>query len=155
MKRIYLNKEKLKNNHDYEDLINEINSYKDFNYIPEDRKIWEYRKKLFDGATTIDKGNIKAVVIPNNTFRPYINNNGKKQKFGVACNDYTIHFFYKGVKIGTYSKYFNKLNFDIKLKDSNIIAHNMNTILDIIPFDKFNIKYETYFVDWNNRPFYS
>ena len=46
MKKILIDKRKLKNNHDYDELIKEMNSYNDPEYKPEDKEVWEYRRNL-------------------------------------------------------------------------------------------------------------
>lgn len=152
MKKILIDKCKLKNNHDYDDLVNEMNSYNDPNFIPINEKAWEYRRKYFKDAKSIQVGNISAIIQPNSEIT--INQKGIKQlNHKVTYQDYTIQFFYKGVSIGHFSGFHKSLSFDRVLKDSDIIENNMSLILDIIPFDNFNIDYSIGYVDWNNRPF--
>ena len=145
---------KLKNNNDYENLINEINSYKKSNAELENNEFGKYRKKIFKNSYIIDNENLKAVVMPNNTTTPYRTSDGNID-FSKEFNDYTIIFFYKGVEIGHYSRYLKTLSFDELLECSDIVEYNLNSMLGIIPDKKFEIKYNLYFIDNNDRPFYT
>lgn len=154
MKKILIDKRKLKNNHDYDELVKEMNSYNDPEYKPkdEDKEVWEYRRKYFKDATSFQIGDIGIITQPNMDITPN-RTNKNEDNYKITFQDYTIHFYYKGVSIGSFSGYFKSLSFDHLLEDSDILEQHMHLILDSIPFDNFSINYETYYVDWDNRPF--
>lgn len=154
MKKILIDKRKLKNNHDYDELVKEMNSYTDPEYKPkdEDKEVWEYRRKYFKDSSSIQIGDIGIIIQPNMDVTPNrINKN--EDNYNITFQDYTINYYYKGVSIGKFSGYFKSLSFDHILEDSDILEQHMHLILDSIPFDNFSINYGTYYVDWDNRPF--
>lgn len=154
MKKILIDKRKLKNNHDYDDLVKEMNSYNDPNYKPKDenKEVWEYRRRYFKDSSSIQIGDIGIIVQPNNEITPN-RTNKCGENYTITFQDYTIHFFYKGVSIGIFSGYSKSLSFDHLLENSDIIEENMHLILDSIPFDCFTINYGSVYADWDNRPF--
>lgn len=153
LKKIIIDKRKLKNNHDYDNLVAEMNSYNDVDYKPNDEDVnhWEQRRKYFKNAYSKQVGNISIVAQPNMEFTPYLGNG--KFDFKSTCKDFRITLFYKGVSVGTFSSHEKRLCFDRLLEDTDFIEKNINQFLELIPFKKFDIKYNTHYVDWDNRPF--
>lgn len=152
MKTIFINKRKLRNNKGYNNLVKEMKSYENPNFIPKDKECWEYRKHKFENASCKQIGNIRLVIQPNETCIPNIKDK-KKPNYMVREKDYTINFFYKGAEFGTYSGHSKCLQFDYLLKDSDFIEKYIELIKKEIPFKDYSICYGSYYVDWDNRPF--
>lgn len=146
---------KLNNNNQLNDELKELEIYTSDNKPADDSiERYEHRKRMYKDAYYKKLGSdISIIVKPNHKFKPYLTSKNKFERMK-ECDDYEVYVYWKQVEVASYSGYGNTLYIDHLLSNDEWFINNILPLVKTeIPNEDFKVSYESYYVDWDNRPF--
>lgn len=146
---------KLNNNTQLNDELKELEIYTS-NNKPDDDSIerYEHRKRMYKDAFHKPlASDVSIIVKPNHKHKPYLTAKKKHKKIE-ECDDYEVNVYWKQVEVAHYSGFENTLSVDHLLSKVNWFNDNILPLVKSeIPNEGFKVSYDSYYVDWDNRPF--